>query len=200
MKIRTARRADSEALCSICLKTGDAGADATTLYHDPDLLGLIYAAPYVAVRGGFGFVAEDEEGVCGYVVGTADTTAFEAALDEDWWPDLKARFPAQRIAHGKGMQDGARIRHIHQPPRTPEELLADYPAHIHMNVLPRTQGKGAGSRLLSLFLDELKNRSATGVHAGVAPSNKAGLAFWTNKGLGIVRDDRPATIWCGMRL
>ena len=53
--------------------------------------------------------------------------------------------------------------------------------------------------LKQFIIDELKNRSATGVHAGVAPSNKAGLAFWTNKGLGIVRDDRPATIWCGMR-
>ena len=199
MNFRRARPADTQALCSICLQTGDAGEDASKIYDDPQLLGLIYAAPYVAVSGGFGFVAEDEEGICGYVVGTGDTTAFEAALVEDWWPKLKARFPVERIADGKAMQDGARIRHIHQPPRTPEILLADYPAHIHMNVLPRTQGKGAGSRLLSLFLDELKNRSATGVHAGVAPSNKAGLAFWTNKGLGIVRDDRPATIWCGMR-
>lgn len=200
MIFRAVETGDEDGLCHVCLKTGDAGKDATALYAEPTLLAQIYALPYVSVSGGFGCVAEDDKGICGYVVGAADTAAFETALEAEWWPQLRRRYPFANTQFAAGSLDDQRVQFIHHPVKTTPDLLREYPAHIHMNVLPRTQGKGVGSRLLSLFLDSLKEQGASGVHAGVAPSNADGLAFWTAKGLGIVRDDRPATIWCGRRL
>jgi len=40
--IRPVSQADLDALYEICLRTGDAGEDATHLYSDPRLLGEIY--------------------------------------------------------------------------------------------------------------------------------------------------------------
>ncbi|MDN3718454.1 FAD-dependent oxidoreductase [Roseibium salinum] len=61
--LRPASLLDLEALYAICLRTGDAGKDASGLYSDPRLMGHIYAAPYVALDGLICLVAEDAGGV-----------------------------------------------------------------------------------------------------------------------------------------
>ena len=62
--IRRATGDDASAVCNICLKTGDAGKDATALFpHRPDLLGLRWAVPYLEELA---LVLEhSEHGVCG---------------------------------------------------------------------------------------------------------------------------------------
>jgi hypothetical protein len=78
-QIRPYRAGDLDALHDICLKTGDGGADATHLYADPRIIGEIFAAPYAALEPQHAFVAEDEEGVAGYILGTADHPRFRGA-------------------------------------------------------------------------------------------------------------------------
>src|SRR5690348_17451483 len=74
-QIRPLRREDRDAVNAICLKTGDAGQDATALYRDPDLLGHLYAGPYAALEPESGFILEDEEGAGGYILGARNTYA-----------------------------------------------------------------------------------------------------------------------------
>jgi len=65
-RIRPYRPGDLDALYRICLLTGDAGQDATSHYHDPRLLGHIFAAPYGLFEPSLAFVAEDAAGMpCG---------------------------------------------------------------------------------------------------------------------------------------
>ena len=72
-RIRPAAERDLDALYAIALATADAGADASRLYTDPKLIGHVHMAPYVVLQPDWCFVAEDENGVAGYVVGTPDT-------------------------------------------------------------------------------------------------------------------------------
>ena len=83
---------DLDGLYRICLETGNAGADATPLHNDPQLVGHIYAAPYGVLEPDNVFVAEDELGVAGYVVGTHGTDRFAAQLEQSWWPALRQRY------------------------------------------------------------------------------------------------------------
>lgn len=46
MQVRPFATCDLAGMYRVCLLTGDAGADATPVYRDPDLLGHVYAAPY----------------------------------------------------------------------------------------------------------------------------------------------------------
>lgn len=93
-RIRPYRAGDIDALYRICLQTGDDGQDATSLYHDPRLPGHVYAAPYGLFEPSLAFVAEDGAGVGGYILGAADSQAFENQLESDWWPPLRDRYPA----------------------------------------------------------------------------------------------------------
>ncbi|MGH6963776.1 MAG: hypothetical protein ACREE0_04800, partial [Phenylobacterium sp.] len=87
--IRPFRAEDLDALYAICLATGDHGEDAQSHYDDKRIIGEIYAAPYAVLEPGLAFVTEDDEGVGGYIIGTRDSRAFEAACEASWWPKLR---------------------------------------------------------------------------------------------------------------
>jgi hypothetical protein len=81
--IRPYRDSDLDDLYRICLQTGDAGQDATSMFDDPRLLGHVFAAPYALFEPSLAFVAEDEAGVGGYIVGALDSRALEKWLAAD---------------------------------------------------------------------------------------------------------------------
>ena len=160
MLIRPAVADDRDALYDICLRTGDAGADATALYRDPELIGAIWAGPYLALEPDLAFVAVGDEGVTGYVLGAADTAAFEAACEQRWWPALRVRWPEPPAADATSA-DGRLIGRIHHPPATPATVLVEFPAHLHINLLPSGQGRGAGGRLVATLFDDAARRAAS---------------------------------------
>jgi ribosomal protein S18 acetylase RimI-like enzyme len=180
--IRPATAADHEGFKLVCLTTGDSGKDATALEDDPDLLGLIYAVPYQVLAPDFAFAVEDREGICGYVFGALDTAAFEARLEKEWFPSLRARLkdpgPDPQTWHGS---DWAR-RHIHHPPRADFPELARYPAHGHIDLLPRAQGRGVGRRGMTMLMEKLAAAGAPGMHLSVSPKNDRALHFYQTLG------------------
>lgn len=179
MELRRFARPDLPGLYRVCLLTGHAGQDATDRYRDPDLLGHLYAAAYPAADPGLSWVVRDEQGVAGYLVATADSTGFAAWQEEHWWPELRERYPLP----GAGTEDDLRaIRTIHdgQPPRA--EVVERYPAHMHIDLLPRTQGRGMGRRLIETVTAELRSRGVPGLHLGVAETNTAAIAFYDRVG------------------
>jgi GNAT superfamily N-acetyltransferase len=71
-------------------------------------------------------------------------------------------------------------RHLHHPPVAPPEVLDEFPAHLHVNLLPRAQGRGVGRRLLETLFDALAG--VAGIHLGVAPENERAAAFYAHLG------------------
>ncbi|MHA7774051.1 GNAT family N-acetyltransferase [Roseibium sp. M-1] len=199
--IRKADLRDLDAVYEICLQTGDAGRDASGLYDDPRLIGHIYAGPYVALPGLISFVAEDGMGLVGYAVGAANTAAYERRLEVDWWPVLRRRYARPSGSSGDWTQDERRIASIHRPSSVPADVVARFPAHIHMNLLPRARGRGLGSGLLEAWVDDARDKGVAAVHAGVSAVNSDGLAFWTARGFLPVKTQpdggTSGTIWCG---
>lgn len=175
--LRTFRPDDLAAMYRICLLTGDAGQDASALYRDPELVGHVYCAPYPAADPSLTLVVVDDDGVAGYLVGTADTVAFQAWAEGHWWPALRERYP---LEPGDGSLDDQMIRHIHHPPT--DAPPAGYPAHLHIDLLPRLQGQGWGRRLIETFVGLLRERGVPGLHLGVDPRNLGGRAFYARLG------------------
>jgi GNAT superfamily N-acetyltransferase len=177
-RIRLATPKDHAALSMICLKTGNAGQDASETEDDRNLLGLIYAVPYQVGASDFAFLIEDDAGPCGYVLGTADTQTFSRFMDNYWLPPLREgiALPVPDKAHWQG-SDWARWQ-IHQPQTLPPINLSLYPAHGHIDLLPRAQGQGVGRWAMQTLCDALAQTEAKGMHLGVSPRNNAALAFY----------------------
>jgi ribosomal protein S18 acetylase RimI-like enzyme len=198
-RIRGYREGDLRDLYLICLQTGDSGGDATGLFTDHDLLGHLYAAPYGVLEPSLAFVAEDEAGVGGYCLGALDTREFERRLERDWWPALRQRYAAPDPARReRWTRDERAANEIHHPWRTDDELLTDYPSHLHIDLLPRVQGRGLGRRLMDTQVATLAGRGSRGVHFFVRADNQPALGFYRHLGFTQLRDDDGYVL--GMRL
>ena len=181
MGIRRAVAGDRDALYDICVLTGDVGEDARPLYRNSELLGEIWVGPYLALQPDLAFVAEDDNGVVGYVLGAEDTRAFDTACEQRWWPALRARYP-DPPADATLTADGRLIRRIHHPPTTPARVLDEFPAHLHIDISPRGQGRGIGRRLMTTLFDSLLARGVAGVHLGVNARNTRAIRFYEHLG------------------
>lgn len=178
-RMRPAGALDEAAIRRVCLLTGLAGADASARHADPDLLGMVWAAPYLHAPGAVALVVEDEEGVAGYCVAAADTTAFEDWLQAEWLPPLRVAHPS---GSGDTPDDAALVRRLHAWPRADPALVAGYPAHLHVDLLARLQGRAWGRRLVEAVLAELASRGVGGLHLVVDPANTAAVGFYERLG------------------
>jgi ribosomal protein S18 acetylase RimI-like enzyme len=178
--IRRYRPDDLDALYRICHLTGWAGGDATGHITDERLLGDVYAAPYAVLEPESAFVLDDGSGqAVGYVLGAVDTRAFEAACEERWWPEVRARRPRT----GRGTLDDLFVGMIHEGRRTEDDALLDrYPSHLHIDLLASHQGQGWGRRLIDRLRRELVARGSHGVHLGVSSANTGAVAFYRRLG------------------
>ncbi|MFT4158207.1 MAG: GNAT family N-acetyltransferase [Microbacterium sp.] len=179
--IRRYRPGDRAALYEICLKTADAGGDATGILSDDSLWGDLFAVPYVERHPDLAWTVESDDGrAVGYIVATEDTDAFYTWFRDEWWPGLAERYPRptktvtredRMVAYGYSRAPGI------------EPHAVEYPAHLHIDLLPETQGQGLGRRLIEHVFAELTRRGVAGLHLGVDPANAGAAAFYERLGM-----------------
>ena len=198
LAIRTFRSTDLEALYAISLATGHEGGDASHLYNRK-LIGDIYSAPYALLEPRLALVVEDDEGVAGFAVGTPDTGTWQERLEAEWWLKLRRQYadPGATPAT-EWSADQRRAYAIYHPQRTPQQIVELYPAHLHLNVLERTQGRGAGTMLFSEWMARASQQGGGATHVGVNSANARAVRFWSRRGFDRLELGGSArTIWMG---
>jgi ribosomal protein S18 acetylase RimI-like enzyme len=182
--IRPYRDGDLDDLYRICLQTGDRGKDATSMFDDPRILGHVFAAPYGLFEPSLAFVAEDDAGVGGYIVGALDSRAFAERLEAGWWPVLRERYPAPPagLTPDRWTPDQRAAGFIHVPLTVPDELAEDFPSHLHINLVPRLQSRGLGRQLMYTLIRALREQGSVGVHWFVWPANQWAVGFYRHLG------------------
>ncbi|MBV1775227.1 GNAT family N-acetyltransferase [Burkholderiaceae bacterium DAT-1] len=193
--IRPATPDDAPSLSAICLSTADAGQPLDILTTASELPGLLYALPYLHCPGAAALVAHDSEGIVGYAVGSPASPQFYDWMNTHWLPEQRSRFP-QAMAGEPA--DHAWLNRLYQDWHAPE-VLDEFPAHLHINLLPRARGKGAGRKLVETLLDHLHALGAEGVHWGVDPRNGNALSFYRKLGFEM-RQAEPGCFWFASRL
>lgn len=145
MRIRQFRPGDEPFLSDICLKTADAGADATGVLPDGELWAHIFALPYAERHPDLAFVvANDADEPVGYVLGTDDTDAFEDWFANEYWPRLTERFP--NPSDDDESREAGLLKYAYARRAGAEPYGTDHPAHLHIDLLPEAQGAGWGRK------------------------------------------------------
>ena len=183
--IRPFRAGAERSLAEICLRTADAGAVATGLLDDDDLWAEIFVLPYVARHPEFAFVVEADDGrVVGYIVGAPDSAAFEDWFATEWWPRHATRWPRPEgdpKPVSVSRQDGI-VRYAHARRGGSQPFGDEYPAHLHIDLLPETQGQGLGRRLIETLEDALRAAGVGGLHLVASAENAGAVAFYPRVG------------------
>ncbi len=176
---RQATLADRSALLDICLKTGNSGTDATDSFFDPEILGSVYVAPYLEFSPDFSFAITSQE-PCGYLLAALDTSSFESQLAQDYWPALQAKY--QQVSPDYTLNDREIFFMIHHPELAPAKIVDRYPSHLHIDLLPKIQGRGMGQQVMKILFNKLKGAGSTGVHLGVGIANVRAQGFYRKLG------------------
>lgn len=184
---------DADALAAICLATGADGLDAAGIYGDDRLLADVYALPYLYGPGRFGLVWDDGNGATGYVLGTDDTAAFQEWFSDLWWPSLAAR-TARTDA------DANLLASVGEPGCGLIDRLDEFPAHLHIDLLPVVQRRGIGRMLIEAAITLLRERASPGVHLVASRTNAGACAFYPRVGFAeMAKDDHSVTFARSLR-
>jgi ribosomal protein S18 acetylase RimI-like enzyme len=201
LDIRPFKPADLESLYAISLATGHIGEDASHLYKDGKLIDHIYSAPYAVLEPDLVLVIEDNKGVAGFVVGTPDTERWHSRLEAEWWPRLRREYEnPSAVPSAQWSADQRRASWIHHPEQPPKQVVEVYPAHLHLNLSARIQGRGAATMLFSKWMARAAPHGIKAMHVGVNRANGRAVRFWSKLGFEQLQlaDGSPSrTIWMG---
>jgi ribosomal protein S18 acetylase RimI-like enzyme len=184
VEIRHGQLPDLPYLYDICHRTGDEGQDASAVMGDRFLLGQVFAAPYLVRDPRWTWVACDGGIPVGYLLTTPDTRAFLEWEALHWKPGLRELYPLPVPAGLSPFETRLRERG-HRPTGAPE-FVDDYPAHFHIDLLPRAQGHKLGSRLIEAFVAQARSERIPGIHLGVGGRNTGAIAFYRKQGFSTI--------------
>ncbi|MFS0910273.1 N-acetyltransferase family protein [Microbacterium sp. 179-I 3D2 NHS] len=180
-RIRPYRPSDRAALYDVCVKTADAGGDATGVLSDDELWGDLFAVPYAERHPDLAWVVEADDGrTIGYIVATDDTDAFYGWFRDEWWPPIAERHPR---AESPSTREERMVEYGYERRPGIETNASAYPAHLHIDLLPETQGLGLGRQLMQTLFAELTRRGVSGLHLGIDPRNTGAAAFYERLGM-----------------
>lgn len=202
--IRPARAGDERGAYYVCLKTGDHGKDGEAFYReDPDALGRIFVGPYLRFSPELSLILEDAEGICGYALGAFNSRRFYEQYESEWRPELCARFPDPAGDPEYWTRVEEVYHSYHHPDYFCPEPYHEYPSHLHIDLLPRAQGRGYGRKMLEQVMGRLRERGSPGAHLGVSVQNESAVGFYQRLGFHeLVRtgSGRDGVIYMGKKL
>ena len=201
--IRRATPEDRAGAYYVCLKTGNHGDDGEPFFReDPDALGRIYVGPYLVFARELSLVLEDEDGICGYALGALDSRAFFARYESEWRPQLVAEFPEPT----GDRRTWTRVQEVHYAYHHPDYFCPEpyerYPSHLHIDLLPRVQGRGYGRRMMERNLATLREHGSPGAHLGVSALNGRAIGFYRRLGfqeLTRIGPEHDVCVYMGLR-
>jgi ribosomal protein S18 acetylase RimI-like enzyme len=198
INIRKYQPGDEPAIQDITYQTGFKGQDleGRNFIDDQRLWFMIFIYYYVRYEPEHCFVAVDAatDRPIGFICGTPDTHSQSQRFQQKVIPRIIARtvfytslrYPGTFLNCLK-MTSMLEIK----DPAAEAQIVAEYPGHLHINLLPDYHRQGFGSQLLTTFEDHLRALGVPGLHLGTSNYNHKAVPFYEKHGYRIVRQVGP---------
>ncbi len=140
-----------------------------------------YCNYYLENEGRNCFVAADEnDRAIAYIICTEDYDAYKKVFDEEYVPRLDEDMVVWSFNARKGALGSTKLQ---------EKYKKDFPAHLHIDVLPEYHRQGIGHKLVDTLSAHLKNKGVCGVMLTVGSKNERGQAFYNKYGFEFIEQD-----------
>lgn len=189
IEIRPCKIYDLPYLYEICWKTGLNGKTVEPILKDKFKIGHYFAAPYVHYNKDCCFVATDKGIPKGYIVGTSDTVNYTKWLNSNWLPQIRNLYDFSSEPSHPFLQF---INGCIKNDTVVESRLYEYPAHLHIDLLPELQGKGLGRKLTEIFFRKCREKGASALHLGVSKQNPGAYTFYLKMGMFVISESEEA--------
>ncbi|KAF2477768.1 GCN5-related N-acetyltransferas-like protein [Lindgomyces ingoldianus] len=181
---------DLDACLHIFFATIDKGVD----FEPARTIGsYVWCRPYLLLSPETCVVLDDGSGqAVGYIIGTESTSTFVKKWRNEYIPTLDPTFvPRPDEPNEDDPNEPKILKYVRRAVYDPEgnllqksapTLLKQYPAHFHIDILPKYQNKGYGLKLMATFLNKIKDLGAGGVHLGMVAENRDARRFYERSG------------------
>ena len=160
------------------------GAPTDSLWGHPESEAAIYLTPYLEVEPESAFLAFVDGDPVGYLTGCLDSARFPSEDERLSSAIKKYRLmtrPATMRFFGRALTDmaAAKLRGRAMPGEVDDER---WPAHLHINLIGRAQGKGVGQALMEAWLDRLRTTGSPGCYLQTLVENPRAVRFFARSG------------------
>ena len=182
--IRPYNEKDKENVRYICLNS-DGPCKSTKRGINFSL--AVYCDYYIEREPENCFVAADENNkAIGYIICTEDFDVFKKSFLEEYY---------SKIAKWEFKRRKSALRSI----VSHEKYKEEYPAHLHIDVLPDYQRMGLGHRMTDALLEHLKNKGVKGLMLTTWIKNKKGRGFYDKYGFSLLEETKNCAVY-GIKL
>jgi ribosomal protein S18 acetylase RimI-like enzyme len=182
---------DRERVRFIVFETGYMGDPVDWLWRDRESFADLFTGYYTDREPESLFVAESEGDVVGYLTGCVDSSR---VLGRDMRELLRIIGRGALFRPGLAGFFWRSIFDVVRGGSISEDVLTDarWPAHLHIDLLPKARGRGVGRRLIDRWLVRLRELGSRGVHLGTFAENRNAIRFF--EACGFERHGEPAAV------
>jgi ribosomal protein S18 acetylase RimI-like enzyme len=130
------------------------------------------------------FVVADDQKAFGYILCAENSKAWSELFSKEYVGKL-SNLSLQQYCEGTIA--------------TPLKFADQYPAHLHIDILPDCQRMGIGTKLMDALVSHLRDKNIPGLMFSVARTNVSAQAFYKKYGFAVL-EERENEIVMGMIL
>lgn len=178
--IRPYLSADEAAVYEVCRKTCDDGLDGTEIFPNyPDLIGDKLVGGLITLSPEYCFVLEDDNGICGYILGALDAKTYYNKLESAWIPELCKKYAKPSKSKSLSPEEEI-IMGFHKYQRyLPVSVYSNTPSLVKMNILPTVCDLSIFKRMMACLLSAFKANGSKGAYCEVSVGDKNIINMYT---------------------
>ncbi|XP_062852093.1 protein O-GlcNAcase [Trichomycterus rosablanca] len=175
---------DEHAVYKICREIyTEACDDIQFSEQEPDLIGDRLVGGFLTLSPDYGFVLEDEEGICGYALGTVDVKPFVNKCKLSWIPFMQEKYNKPDL--DKDLSEAEKMMlsfHEEEEEGLPDTFLRNFPSLIKVDIHAKVTDPSVAKSMMGCLLSSLKANGSNGAFCEVRPIDKQMLDFYSKLG------------------
>ncbi|XP_048869366.1 protein O-GlcNAcase [Brienomyrus brachyistius] len=175
---------DEAAVYKICREMYKEGVDGGPFPEQPDLIGDRFVGGLLNLSPDYGFVLEDEEGICGYALGTADVKPFAKKCRMSWIPSMQEKYNKPDCE--KDLTEAEKMMlSFHEEEEEeglPDSFLSNFPSLIKVQIHTKVTDPSVAKSMMGCLLSSLKASGSHGAFCEVRQTDKRMMDFYSKLG------------------
>ncbi|XP_061084288.1 protein O-GlcNAcase isoform X2 [Conger conger] len=174
---------DERSVYRICREMYSEGLEEAPFgEQESDLIGDRLVGGFLSLSPDYGFVLEDEEGICGYALGTVDVSPFVKKCQMSWIPSMQEKY--NKPDSEKDLSDAEKMMlSFHEEEEVlPESFLSNFPSLIKVDIHAKVTDPSVAKSMMGCLLSSLKANGSHGAFCEVRQMDKRMLDFYSKLG------------------
>ncbi|XP_051945866.1 protein O-GlcNAcase-like [Xyrauchen texanus] len=174
---------DESAIYKICTEMFTESCDGISFPDEsPDLIGDRFVGGFLMLSPDYGFVLEDEEGICGYALGTVDVKPFVKKCKLSWIPFMQEKYNKPNMEKDMSEAEKMMLSFHEEEEGLPESFLTNFPSLIKVDIHAKVTDPSVAKSMMGCLLSSLKANGSNGAFCEVRQMDKRMLDFYSKLG------------------